>query len=79
MVSELVVSLRDDDGHILIPGFYADVVPVSDADKAALADLPGNELALRRSLGSRANDRAAALSRWLPWPNLERAGDPRGG
>jgi acetylornithine deacetylase/succinyl-diaminopimelate desuccinylase-like protein len=51
MIADFVMSLRDDDGHILIPGFYDDVAPVSDADRAALAALPPNEADLRASLG----------------------------
>lgn len=51
MVAELVTSLRDDEGHIRIPGFYDDVAPVSAADKAALAALPDVETDLQRSLG----------------------------
>ena len=51
MIAGFVTSLRDDDGHILIPGFYDDVAPVSAADRAALADLPRNEDALKTSLG----------------------------
>ena len=30
------MTVRDDEGHILIPGFYDDVTPVSPAEKAAL-------------------------------------------
>ena len=51
MIADFVMSLRDDDGHILIPGFYDDVTPVSAADKAALAALPPNEAELKKSLG----------------------------
>ena len=51
MVAGLVTSLRDEDGHILIPGFYDDVLPVTPADKAALAALPPVEGELKRSLG----------------------------
>jgi acetylornithine deacetylase/succinyl-diaminopimelate desuccinylase-like protein len=51
MIADFVTSLRDDDGHILIPGFYDDVAPVSAADRAALAALPRNETELRTSLG----------------------------
>ena len=36
----LILSLRDDEGHILSPRFYDDVAPVSAADRAALAALP---------------------------------------
>ena len=51
MIASLVMSLRDEDGRILIPGIYDDVAPVSAADKAALAALPEVETDLKRALG----------------------------
>src|SRR5579859_1567550 len=51
MIAGLVTSLRDDSGHILIPGIYDDVTPVSAADKAALAALPDVETGLKQALG----------------------------
>ncbi|THD71261.1 M20/M25/M40 family metallo-hydrolase [Phenylobacterium sp.] len=51
MIAGLVMSLRDDDGHILIPGIYDDVAPVSPADKAALAALPDVETDLKKAMG----------------------------
>lgn len=50
MIAGLVMSLRDDDGHILIPGFYDDVTPATDAQKQALAALPDVESGLRQAL-----------------------------
>ena len=57
MIAHLIASLRDEQGKILIPGFYDDVAPVSAADKAALAARPDvesilkKELALGRNIG----------------------------
>ncbi|WP_372785777.1 M20/M25/M40 family metallo-hydrolase [Phenylobacterium sp.] len=51
MIASLVMSLRDDEGRILIPGFYDDVAPVSAADKTALAALPDVETGLKRAMG----------------------------
>ena len=51
MIAGLVMSLRDDNGHILIPGIYDDVTPVSAADKAALAALPDIETDLKKAMG----------------------------
>lgn len=51
MLASLIMSLRDENGHILIPGFYDDVTPVSAADKAALAALPDVETDLKKALG----------------------------
>ncbi len=51
MIASLVMSLRDDEGRILIPGFYDDVAPISPADRAALAALPDVETGLKQVLG----------------------------
>jgi acetylornithine deacetylase/succinyl-diaminopimelate desuccinylase-like protein len=51
MVADLVMSLRTEDGRILIPGIYDDVEPVSAADKAALDAMPPVEPALKKALG----------------------------
>ncbi|HEY2358992.1 MAG TPA: M20/M25/M40 family metallo-hydrolase [Phenylobacterium sp.] len=51
MIASLVMSLRDDEGRILIPGIYDDVAPVSAADRAALAALPDVETGLKQALG----------------------------
>src|ERR1700745_2346351 len=51
MIAALVMSLRDDEGRILIPGIYDDVAPISPADRAALAALPDVETGLKQALG----------------------------
>ena len=51
MIATLVSSLRDDEGTILIPNFYDDVTPVSEADKQALAAMPAVEGDLKKALG----------------------------
>ena len=39
-ISKAVASLRDDDGHVLVDGFYDDVRPLSDAELAAISAEP---------------------------------------
>jgi acetylornithine deacetylase/succinyl-diaminopimelate desuccinylase-like protein len=51
MIAALVMSLRDEEGRILIPGIYDEVTPTSAADKAALAALPDVETGLKKALG----------------------------
>jgi acetylornithine deacetylase/succinyl-diaminopimelate desuccinylase-like protein len=62
MLASLVMSLRDEQGHILIPGFYDDVLPPSASDKAALAALPDVETNLKKALGLGRNVGAARLA-----------------
>ena len=50
MVADLVMQLRDDDGHIRIPGIYDDVAPVSAATRAALSAMPPVEADLKQAL-----------------------------
>ena len=66
----LVTSLRDDDGHILIPGFYDDVAAVSAADRAALAALPEVETGLKQALGLGRNVGPARLADGYMAPTL---------
>lgn len=49
-LAAIIAALKGADGRIRIPGFYDDVVALSDADSAALAELPFDEEAYRASL-----------------------------
>lgn len=51
MLARLIASMRDDDGKVLIPGFYDDVEPLSDGEKQALAGVPDLEAQLKKELG----------------------------
>ena len=50
-LARIIAALKGPDGRIRIPGFYDDVVPLSDADRAAIAALPFDEAAYRERLG----------------------------
>jgi acetylornithine deacetylase/succinyl-diaminopimelate desuccinylase-like protein len=49
-LAHLVASLRDEEGHILIPGFYDDVRPLTAAEKRAVAAMPAVEAKLEDDL-----------------------------
>jgi len=51
MAAELIASLRNSNGRILIPGFYRDVRPLTAEERAAIAKLPPVEARLRREFG----------------------------
>ena len=50
-LARIIAGLKSPDGRILVPGFYDDVVPLSAADRAALAALPLDEEAYREEIG----------------------------
>ena len=50
-LAQIIAGLKGPDGRIRIPGFYDDVVALSDDDRAALAALPFDEAAYLRRLG----------------------------
>ena len=47
----LLASLQDDDGRVTVPGFYDRVRDLTDAERAAYAELPFDEEAYREALG----------------------------
>ncbi|MGD9126947.1 MAG: dipeptidase [Planctomycetia bacterium] len=48
---KIISALVDDEGRIQIPGFYDDVVELTDAEREQLASLPFDEEAYREQLG----------------------------
>ncbi len=51
MIATLIASMRDDEGHIKIAGYYDDVKPVTAAEHRAVAELPKYDSTLRVALG----------------------------
>jgi acetylornithine deacetylase/succinyl-diaminopimelate desuccinylase-like protein len=50
MLAHLVASMRDDDGSVLVDGFYDQVAPLSPRERQALADMPPYDAELKREL-----------------------------
>ena len=50
-LAQIIAALKGPDGRIRVPGFYDDVVPLSEADRAAFAALPFDEAAYQSHLG----------------------------
>ena len=60
-LANLIASMRDDDGRILIARFYDDVTPITAADRRALATVPPVDSALRVELQLGATEAKGAL------------------
>ncbi len=67
-LAQIIAALKGPDGRIRIPGFYDDVVPLSEADRADFAALPFDEDAYLRNLG------LPALVGEVGYTTLERRG-----
>jgi len=50
-LSRLLASMKDEQGKVLIKGFYDDVIPLSAAEKKALAAVPKADAQLKKELG----------------------------
>jgi acetylornithine deacetylase/succinyl-diaminopimelate desuccinylase-like protein len=51
MLAKLLASMKDDDGRVLVKGFYDGVEPLAETEKRAFAEAPDNDAMLRRELG----------------------------
>ncbi len=54
VLCEIIAKLKDEDGVIQIPGFYDDVIPLTEADRKAFAKLPFNEEEYKKTLDIKA-------------------------
>ncbi len=73
MLANLVASMRNDDGRILIAHWYDDVLPISPVERRALANIPSVDSAMRAEtqLGATEASDAALVERiMLPALNL---------
>ena len=69
----LLASMKDAQGRVTIPGFYDNVLALTDLERAALAALPVDEARVRADLGLDAFDAPAERAfgeRLAAWPTL---------
>ena len=50
-LARLIAALHDDDGRVQIPGFYDDIVPLTDEERRNFANLPFDEASYVGNLG----------------------------
>ena len=81
-LAQMLARLKDQDGHILIPGFYDDIVPPSAAELAAWRSLPFDEEQYRiAEVGSKTlvgEQGFSVLERTWARPTLDVHGMPGG-
>ena len=62
ILTQMLSSLQDDNGKVLIPGFYDDVLELSEEEKKQFAQLPFDEAAFMNDLGINAVQGEAGYS-----------------
>ncbi len=71
MLAQLLATMKDDEGKVLVEGFYDTVEPLGELERAALRDLPDYDEVLKRELGLvRTEGGGASLAERLLLPSL---------
>jgi acetylornithine deacetylase/succinyl-diaminopimelate desuccinylase-like protein len=79
-LAQLLASMKDDAGNVIVDGFYEGTQPITAADRAAVAALPDTDDSLRAELGVAATeDGGTALALRLLLPSLNIRGLDGGG
>ncbi|MEM6807048.1 MAG: M20/M25/M40 family metallo-hydrolase [Bacteroidota bacterium] len=69
-ISQLLASMKDNEGRVIIPGYY-EGIEISEAVRKAGAEVPDDEPALQRSIGISETDRVGAnLQEAVLYPSL---------
>jgi len=58
LLARLLASMKDDDGRVTIDGWYADVEPLGDAERRAIAEAPQYDEELKKQLGIKRTENA---------------------
>lgn len=74
MLTHLIASMRGADGRILIDGYYDDVLPVSEKERAALARAPAFDEEIRRELALGWTEGSGTLNEEILEPALNLRG-----
>lgn len=73
LLSKLLSSMKDDNGKVLVKGFYDDVTPLTDREKQAVAAIPPPDQQMKAELGFMSEEmtgQSLAASILLPTLNI---------
>jgi acetylornithine deacetylase/succinyl-diaminopimelate desuccinylase-like protein len=69
-LAKLLASMKDDQGKVLIPGWYDDVVPLGQTEKQAVAAAADYDATLKQQLGLGATETDLPLNEAITLPSL---------
>ncbi len=71
LLARLLASMKDNDGRVTIEGWYADVEPLGEAERRAIAEAPQYDEELKKQLGlTRTEGAGKALLELINLPSL---------
>lgn len=70
ILAELIATFKDDEGNVIIEGFYDDVEPLSSNEREALANIPEIDEQLKTELGLVDTEGKENLYQRLLYPSL---------
>jgi len=71
LLARLLASMKDDDGRVIIDGWYSDVEPLGEAERRAIAGAPQYDEELKKQLGlKRTEGGGKALLELIALPSL---------
>jgi acetylornithine deacetylase/succinyl-diaminopimelate desuccinylase-like protein len=71
LLARLLASMKDDDGRVTIADWYADVEPLGEAERRAIADAPQYDEELKKQLGiKRTENGGKTLMELITQPSL---------
>ena len=71
MLARLLASMKNDDGRVLIDGWYSDVEPLGERERRAIAESPQYDDELKKQLGlSRTENSGKSLMELINVPSL---------
>ncbi len=75
LLARLLASMKDNDGRVTIEGWYADVEPLGEAERRAIAEAPQYDEELKKQLGlTRTEGAGKALLELINLPSLNTNG-----
>ena len=70
VLSDLISSMKDGEGNVIIEGYYDDIEPLSELEKEALAEIPSIDEELKKELGINNPEGTESYSERLLRPSL---------
>ena len=71
LMSKLLASMKDDDGKVIIKGYYDDVIPFTESENNAFNAIPSVDVQMKKELGiNKPEGRGKTLFETFQWPSL---------